>query len=425
MKNREATTVSTRPARRDERGQVLIIVGLSMVIIVAMVGVVIDGGFAWGKQRDTQNAADAIAKAGAVKLTENLANKQPANTDADVLDAMQDTADANAVELPNAFYTDFDGNMLTAGGTTTTVEAAAVEVGNAPGGAFPPGTAGVRAVGQQTFDTFLARVIGFDQFTSRADATARSGWLTGTCEAGAGCSVLPVTIPVTQLGCDGTGKPAPVVDVDGDKILWTAPSAGPVVLPLCSAGPGNVGWLDWTPSGSSPNCPGTGKAELACIIADPSNPGLRWPGWYYVPETGNPNSGPIQTALDDFDDVTALIPQFDLTCNTTPSGPGVTDCPLANVGGNGTNQWYHLAGMSSFHLCTDSGADAAFNARCVAAGFDHGAYVQGNHASPCDTGNGSTSCFAGEFVVISYEGEVAQQPGVNSASSVPGIQLIR
>jgi hypothetical protein len=154
---------------------------------------------------------------------------------------------------------------------------------------------------------------------------------------------------------------------------------------------------------------------------------MRWPGWYYVPETGNPNSGPMQDALDDYDGMTVLIPQFDLTCNTEPSGPGVTDCPLANVGGNGTQQWYHLAGMSSFKLCTDSGpaTETAFIAACTAAGFSQGSYVQGNHASPCDTGNGSTSCFAGKFVTISYEGEVAAQPGVNSASSVPGIQLIR
>jgi Flp pilus assembly protein TadG len=416
--------IMRRHARTGDRGQIVIIVAMSMVVLIAMVGLVIDGGYAWGKQRDTQNAADAMAKAGATKLTENLAGKLPANDDDDVRRAMQDTADANAVEMPRAFYTDFEGNMITNGGVPTTNESAAVEVGNA--GSIPAVAAGVRAVGSQTFETFLARVIGFDRFTATTDATARSGWLTGTCEADAGCAVLPLTIPVTQLGCDGTGAPSPVIDGDGDKILWAAPTGDvPVVLPLCTSGPGNVGWLDWTPDGSTPECPGTGKAELACILGDPSNPGLRWPGWYYVPETGNPNSSGIQDALDAFDDATVLIPQFDLTCNTKPSGPGITDCPPANVGGNGTNQWYHLAGMSSFHLCTDSGPDPDFNSDCVAAGFNQGAYVQGNHANPCDTGNGSTSCLTGKFVVISYEGEVAAQPGVNSASSIPGIQLIR
>ena len=140
------------------------------------------------------------------------------------------------------------------------------------------------------------------------------------------------------------------------------------------------------------------------------------------------NSGPIQNALEQFDGQAVLIPQFDLTCNTKPSGPGVTDCPIENVGGNGMKQWYHLAGMSSFQLCTDTvgmgGASASFVQDCVDAGFDTGSYVQGASAE-CDTGNGATACLAGKFIVIVYEGEVAASPGVNSASSVPGIQIIR
>ena len=49
--------------RRDERGQVLVIVAGALVALIAMVGLVIDGGYAWGQQRDTQNGADAAAKA--------------------------------------------------------------------------------------------------------------------------------------------------------------------------------------------------------------------------------------------------------------------------------------------------------------------------------------------------------------------------
>lgn len=424
-KQLEGSTVRHHTARRTERGQVLVIVAVAMVTLIAMVGVVIDGGYAWGKQRDTQNAADAAAKAGAVKLAENLAGVVPARTDADVEAAVADTADANNVDLPVAYYTDFDGNLITPAGALATGPGDAAVVGD---GVLPPGAAGVQALTSQTFDTFLAKVIGFNTFTTTTDATARAGYLTGTCEAEAGCVVLPITIPVTVLACDGSNKPAPVTDADGDKILWTAPSADPLALPLCQADPGNVGWLDWTPDGGTDGCSGTGKAEIACVINQPANPGLRWPGWYFIPETGNPNSGPIQNALDDYDGQVVLIPQFDLTCNTKPSGPGITDCPIANVGGNGMNQWYHLAGMSSFQLCADTvgegGAKAAFVEDCIDAGFTTGAYVQG--ASPeCNTGNGASSCLAGKFIIIVYEGEVAASPGVNSASSVPGIQLIR
>ena len=50
-----------RSRHRNERGQVLVIVAMGLVVMVAMVGLVIDGGFAWGQQRKTQNGADAMA----------------------------------------------------------------------------------------------------------------------------------------------------------------------------------------------------------------------------------------------------------------------------------------------------------------------------------------------------------------------------
>jgi Flp pilus assembly protein TadG len=396
-----------------ERGQVLVIVALGLVSLLAMVALVIDGGFAWGKQRDTQNAADAAAKAGATKLAENLAGTTPANTDADVLAAMDATWTANEIPETLGYYTNINGQLLQASGALASDESTAAPVG---GGVIPPGGAGVQAVGSQPFDTFVAGIVGFDELTATAEATAVSGYLTDTCDADAGCVVLPVIIPVTVLGCDGTNKPAPVTDEDGNKILWPAPS-GVTVVPLCANAPGNVGWLDWTPNEQTPGCSGTGKAEIACIIENPSNPYLKWPGWYYVPETGNPNSGPIEDALRQRDGEVVMIPQFDITCDTQPSGPGIEDCPPANVGGNGNQQWYHLAGMSTIKLCSATDAD------CVSAGFSHGAYTQGNNKPTCDTGNGATSCLVGKFVKIIYEGEVQANPGVNGDSSAVGIQL--
>jgi len=402
-----------RDAHRDERGQVLVIVAIAMVTLVAMVGIVIDGGYAWGKQRDTQNGADAIAKAGAVKLAENLAGKSPANTDNDVLTAVTDTMTANVVGLPGAYYTDFDGNLITSSGAPATGTGDAALVG---GGFIPPNAGGVQAITDQTFDTFLARVIGITQFTTRATATARAGYLTSVCEADAGCIILPITVPVTVLGCDGSNNPAPLTDSDGDKILWPAPS-DVLTVPLCKNGPGNVGWLDWTPTAG-------GTSELIDAIETPSNIGLKWPGWYYITSTGNVNSKGVEDALNLYKGQVVLIPQFDLTCDTQPSGPGVKDCPIPNVGGNGSNQWYHLAGMSSFKFCTNSGSMP----ECDIAGpqnYTQGAYINGNNKPTCDTGNGATSCLAGKFVKIVYEGEVQAAPGVNESSSTVGIQLIR
>jgi len=222
---------------------------------------------------------------------------------------------------------------------------------------------------------------------------------------------------VTVLACDGSNNPSPVKDADGDKILWTSPS-DPLTIPLCKNGPGNVGWLDWTP-------PAGGVNELVQAILHPSNIYLKWPGWYFITSTGNVNSKNVEDAINTYAGDPVLIPQFDLTCDAAPTGPGVTDCPAGHVGGNGTNQWYHLAGMSTFQLCSNNPAKGM--PECDVPGpknFTKGAYINGNDSATCDTGNGATSCLAGKFVEIVYEGDVQASPGVNGASSVVGIQLI-
>jgi hypothetical protein len=396
----------------SEKGQLLVIVAVGLVVIVAMVGIVIDGGYAWGKQRETQNGSDSAAESGAVVLAQNLAGTSPAKTDADVLSAVNAAGTANDIgSAPTAYYTDITGNLLTSAGGLAANEAAAARVGS---GAIPPGASGVRVDGQQTFDTFLARVIGFNQFTTTTRAIAVAGYLGGTCSAEAGCIILPVTVPVTVLGCDGSNDPAPI----SPPTLWDAPS-DVLTIPLCKNGPGNVGWIDWSPTGG-------GIEELEDAILNPSNPSMEWPGWYYITSTGNVNSKKIEDALRTYDGGLVQFPQFDSTCDTEPSGPGINDCPPANVGGNGSNQWYHVAGMGTFRFCTDDGSMP----ECTVSGgapknFDHGAYITGSDKATCDTGNGGTSCLVGKFVIISYKGQVEALPGPNAGSAAVGVQLIR
>ena len=385
------------------RGQVLVIVALGMVVIVAMVGIVIDGGYAWGKQRETQNGADSAAEAGAVILAYNLAGATPVRTDADVAAAVNAAGLANDIGGDvEAYYTDITGGLLNNAGTVVGSESAAAKVGD---DFIPPGTFGVRAYGTQTFDTFLARAIGFNQFTTTTTATAVAGWTGGTCDADSGCFVLPITIPTTVLGCDGTNQP--VLDPGGRQ--WN-PDDGVVSIPLCQNSPGNVGWLDWTPTAG-------GTQELEDAITNPSNPALEWPDWYYVTSTGNVNAQSVEDALNAYAALGRHVqfPQFDSTCDVDPT---ISGCPDDHVGGNGSNQWYHLAGMSTFQFCDDS------IPACVAAGFTQGAYITG-HNPICDTGNGGTSCIAGRFVKISYKGKVQAAPGPNPATASVSVQLIR
>jgi Flp pilus assembly protein TadG len=402
----------------DPRGQVLVIVAAGLLLMVAAVGIVIDGGYAWGQQRDNQNAADSASEAGAIVLAERLSGVP--RTDGDVLAAVQASVAANGVDLVGAWYANCDGDLVDTAGSVVNDPADAADVG---GGVIPPSYCrgasgppqpdvrlGVRAQTSKEFDTFLVQVIGFNTLTTVADATALSGYIDGVCAATSDCWVLPVTVPLNIVTCNDTGDVAPAnpvtewLDPDGDGALdWSLHMS----IPLCKNNPGNVGWLDWTP-------PFGGTSELETAIGPPgTNEQMTVPGWFYVTATGNVNSSGIEDALSWYaqNDVPALIPMFDATCNTEPlpPSPGVSDierCPPGNVGGMGTNQWYHLDRFVAFLL--------------------DGVYVSGNNAAECDTGNGATSCLTGYFTRFVGPGATVGagngQPGANSAV---GIQLIK
>src|SRR5919107_1484775 len=100
--------VRQRPS--NENGQVLVIVALGLVALVAMVGLVIDGGYAWGRQRVTQNGADSIAKAGSVVVLRWLDGETL--TLGDISCAVNQAADDHSVEVESAELTDHEGNLI-------------------------------------------------------------------------------------------------------------------------------------------------------------------------------------------------------------------------------------------------------------------------------------------------------------------------
>jgi hypothetical protein len=377
-------------ARPREQGQILALFAIGLLAVVTMVALVLDGGNAFAQQRMTQNGTDAAANAGAVVLAQNLGGAT--HSDQDVLDTINAVASENEISVLEAEYTDVNGVPI---GET---------VGDNGGGNPPVGASGVAVTAKRDFDTFVARIINLDSFSAITSATAITGFRSGTCTISTGCVLLPVTVPITVLECDGSNDPAPVVP----PTHW--PTNLVVVLPLCKNGPGNVGWLDWTPTGG-------GTSELITNIQTPNNPPIDLPSWQYITQTGNVNSKGVEDALRAYDGQVVLFPIFDSTCDSQPTGSGVADCPPGNTGGKGSNQWYHLPEVAAFQMCspTVSGCGS----------FTHGAYVNGSNPI-CDTGNGSTSCLVGKFVNFITEGTVgpiSPVPGV--PSDIIAIQLIK
>lgn len=74
-----------------QRGQMLALFAICLVAIIAMTGLVIDGGMTFAQRRGQQNAADAAAMAGAYSYANT-------GSTADVVDEARDTAAANGYD---------------------------------------------------------------------------------------------------------------------------------------------------------------------------------------------------------------------------------------------------------------------------------------------------------------------------------------
>jgi len=403
---------SGRASASREGGQVLVILVIGLVAMLAMVGLIVDGGNAFANQRNTQNGSDAAADAGALVLAQNAGVATPTKTDADVLAGINSAATSNKISVAAAYYTDVEGNMLTPGGAATTNTVAAVNVGS---GLIPPcndqtrcvdgHASGVRVLGTKTIETYIARVVGLATITITTDATAVSGYLNDMCASGAGCKALPVTFPVTTVGCDGQNKLDPSVG----GVPWVVNQF--YIIPLCQSDPGNVGWLDWTPTAG-------GTSELITSVQNPDNPAIDLPSWNYITSTGNVNSQSLEDAINVYDGEQILIPLFDSECDVQPAGQDQGDCPLGHSPGNGQNNYYHLPEFAAFEFCKPN------NPAQPECGSNKGAYINGNSAAICGT-NGGTSCLLGYFRDFITTGTVGPGQGNGTDVKVVGVQLIK
>lgn len=112
--------------KRREGGQILVLFALALVVIVAGVGLVIDGGFAFAQRRAEQNAADLGALAGANAL----------------LNGADPTTAARAATADNGYTHAQGGVSVTVAVTSTTIK---VDIG-APHANYFAG-----AIGQPTW----------------------------------------------------------------------------------------------------------------------------------------------------------------------------------------------------------------------------------------------------------------------------------
>ena len=156
-----------KTAVRREQGQTIVLVALTLVALIAMLGLSIDGGMIYLERRRMQNAADESALAGTRRLSQAICttNPNPAVTDAEIYNVVQEYVRRNGGQFFKAHYVGLP--------RTRWVEY------NPParlgGGRVPVAPSGTVVTTTITRPTYFLGVVGQSTGRSTASATAVTG----------------------------------------------------------------------------------------------------------------------------------------------------------------------------------------------------------------------------------------------------------
>ena len=207
-------------SHKSERGQMVVIVALALTTLIAMAGLVIDGGMALSNRRQVQNAADSAALAGTRVLgldlkwrAVNAGNPSaPAapfpNVDAAVCDAINNalaynTNSAQTIAPIDCYAGSDDAWYVEFGAFDADPEDDMRDVGRV-GDGVPALAQGVRVRGSGQSATFLMGVIGIDSIdVGEEEQVQRRARTTGE-----GRSEV--------AGCSARRKPHLVVGIEGE-----------------------------------------------------------------------------------------------------------------------------------------------------------------------------------------------------------------
>jgi Flp pilus assembly protein TadG len=191
---------NSRTSSRDgERGQIIVIFALALVAIIAMVGLVLDGGSAFAMRRDEQSAADLAALA--------AANDYVLNADATLA-----IARARSVAAANGYQHGANGVSVNVAITTSNGAEAKVDI-SAP------------------HRNNFASVVGITNWTVATTATAQSGYPDSANGAG------PIIFSIDAFGPSGT----PLAAYGDPSHPYTFGETNGDI----PSGPGDIAWTNY------------------------------------------------------------------------------------------------------------------------------------------------------------------------------------
>lgn len=312
---------------KREYGQSLVLVALLMIGMLAFLGLILDGGYAYVTRRWGQDAADAAALAG----TRELALQKTETVISSTISTFALANRTAGIADVTAYYIDKDGNNLN----------------RIPNGSVPTLATGVRVTTTLRFQPFfISLLIGRNPIPIPSVAAAQSG------VASAGAMVAPMSVPfpcspynqATYSSCSYF-TPGTDFALQGDK-----------------QGPGGFQWVSYECDSTANSIVGylTLSKTSGLIMADKSDT-------YYNPlnptqfntPPPNPNpwicSGPgVQPNNNIRDALDCWLEPTKAGCWTSTSYPGdrkwVVPIYDVNNGQSGSNFKYHVVLLGEFEF---------------------------------------------------------------------------
>lgn len=339
-------------ARKRSRGQAIVILVIALPVLLVMVGLALDGGYAFAQRRSAQNSADMAALAAARVMTAFVSGSS-GGTDANVKASIDQTIAANGgtalswSDLPDdPRYVDMNGTLL-------------AWVGH---GSIPPTAAGVRLGSDKSWKPFFAGALAAvglpigNSWTASGVATARGGYRAGGPPAG---NILPIGVS------ESTYESSPICPLGTPDAACTQVHLTPGELNI----PGGFGWLSFgcgDATDDNGNEYDLGQNNLGCRTDKPFLEG-QWGNLGATPpippnsygccsEVGLPGSG---------DDIGSLPGNKAAVDDGTPGVAYYIDNGLVGFvpvwdyafgNGNPDHAGYHIIGYAGFQLVHVDGA---------------------------------------------------------------------
>jgi len=298
---------------RNEKGQAIVILTFAMIVLLLFAALAIDGGNLFVVKRQTQNASDAGALAGARQLVLECAKlgMNPGPNEANIRNQVLRMVSANNPgATAKVYYVDANGQRLSQN-----------EVGTL---GVVPCSCGNRAMGVEVVvhgsaPAFIAGLIGRNKMEAESAAKARFGTV---------AQVTTGLYPFTRRNVPLTFNEQVTLRVldDADEL------------------PGNFGWLSWDGSNDTPDLvaalttPGTSykyynPGQPPNWVAD-TNDHLITAGKWMQGKPGNKNADGVRDQLNKFisTQTPLIIPLYD------------------TVMGSGSDTNYRVASFAAFVL---------------------------------------------------------------------------